>query len=84
MLSAIPSILQTPALCLTLPLQAGLEEEAAKRAESGKAALTSLGAGTVGALPFLLLDPSAFTPSWEFQADGENAPLTLQRVFLTR
>ena len=47
------------------------EDEAAKRAESGKAAMVSLISGTVGALPFLLLDPGAFSePSWEFQADG--------------
>ena len=49
----------------------GGEDEAAKRAESGKAAIVSLVSGTVGALPFLLLDPGAFSePSWEFQADG--------------
>jgi len=47
------------------------EDEAAKRAESGKAAIVSLLSGSTAALPFLLLDPGAFvSPAWEFQADG--------------
>ncbi|KAL1496011.1 hypothetical protein AB1Y20_014645 [Prymnesium parvum] len=49
----------------------GREDEAAKRVESGKAAISSTLAGMVAALPFLLLGPGAFTtPEWEFQADG--------------
>jgi len=47
------------------------EDEAAKRAESGKAAVVALLSGSTAALPFLLLDPGAFvSPAWEFQADG--------------
>lgn len=47
------------------------QDEAAKRAQSGKAALCSTIAGMAGSLPFLLVDPNAFTsPAWEFQADG--------------
>ena len=47
------------------------EDEAAKRAESGKAAIGSTIAGMIAALPFLLLGPGAFTsPAWELQADG--------------
>jgi hypothetical protein len=56
---------------ITSVVMQGGEDEAAKRAESGKAAVVSLLAGTAGSLPFLLLDPGAFSsPQWEFQADG--------------
>ena len=49
----------------------GGEDDALKRAESGKAALVSLLSGTIAATPFLVIGPGAFTsPSWEFQADG--------------
>ena len=46
------------------------EDPAAKRAESGKAALAATFAGNLGSLPVTLLDPSRFTPQWELQADG--------------
>ena len=49
----------------------GGEDEAAKRMESGKAAISSTVVGMTAALPFLLLGPGAFTaPAWELQADG--------------
>lgn len=52
-------------------MQAGGEDEAAKRLESGKAAIGSTAAGMIAALPFLLLGPGAFTsPAWELQTDG--------------
>lgn len=47
------------------------EDLNAKRAESGKAAAVSLVAGTTASLPFVLLDPGAFSsPAWELQTDG--------------
>lgn len=46
------------------------ENLAAKRAESGKAAVAATVAGNIGGLPVTLLDPNAFTPQWELQADG--------------
>eukprot|EP00320_Phaeocystis_rex_P009811 CAMPEP_0119095330 /NCGR_PEP_ID=MMETSP1178-20130426/169130_1 /TAXON_ID=33656 /ORGANISM="unid sp, Strain CCMP2000" /LENGTH=210 /DNA_ID=CAMNT_0007079125 /DNA_START=26 /DNA_END=658 /DNA_ORIENTATION=+ len=58
------------------PPLVGGEDEAAKRAESGKAAAVSLIAGTAGGLPFLLLGKAAEIPpgftaaAWELQADG--------------
>ena len=46
------------------------EDPAAKRAESGKAAVAATIAGNLGGLPATMLDPSRFTPQWELQADG--------------